>query len=441
MARTVLRVVAVPREWLAKRGALAPLLGGGFWLIAGGIASRACTLLAQVTIARQLGKAAFGSWALVVNTVAFFSLCAASGLGIAATKHIAELREKDPARAGRIVSLILGVASGASLAAGLLCMVFAPWLARVLYETPDLAGPMSVAGLVVCSTIAARVVEGALAGFEAFRRIAANAGVQGLVLLALVVPLSKPLGLSGAVLAVGGSQILALALGVQAMLRCCRSHGISLHWRAAWDERSVLTRFAFPSAIADLISPAAVAMAQAAVARLPGGVVALGGYQAASNWRDIVLFVPTTLGRVTLPTLARLRGLRRDGAYSAALRVSVLINSGLAAGGTVVVLLASPWLLGLYGPGFAHELPGFAIVVGTTVVQSARDVMMQTTASLGKMWWNGAASAVWGTILVGGTLAVAPLWGVLGYAWVRAGATVVSLCVYALAARGLLRRA
>src|SRR5262245_49170187 len=126
MAEAVLRAVAVLRDGLAKRGALAPYLGGGSWLIIGGIASRGCTLLAQITIARQLGKAAFGSWALVINTVAFFSLSAASGLGIAATKHIAELRETDPGRAGRIVTLIVGVASGASLTAGLLCMVFAP---------------------------------------------------------------------------------------------------------------------------------------------------------------------------------------------------------------------------------------------------------------------------------------------------------------------------
>src|SRR5262245_31693784 len=136
------RALSSLTAWLRSREGASPVLAGGFWLLLGGGFSRGCTLLAQITIARELGKAAFGSWSLVVNTVLFFSLCVSSGLAIAATKQVAELREKDLARSGRIVTLILAIAGGAAVVGGMLCVLSGRWIAETVYRTPQLAAPL-----------------------------------------------------------------------------------------------------------------------------------------------------------------------------------------------------------------------------------------------------------------------------------------------------------
>ena len=81
------------------------LARGVFWSMAGAVISRGLMLAASVLVARMLGKMGFGELGMIRSTVGMFGIFAGFGLGLTATKHVAEFRSSDPERAGRIISL------------------------------------------------------------------------------------------------------------------------------------------------------------------------------------------------------------------------------------------------------------------------------------------------------------------------------------------------
>ncbi|MHC4330621.1 MAG: oligosaccharide flippase family protein, partial [Planctomycetota bacterium] len=94
------------------------------------VVSQGMRFLAFVIVARILGKTGFGELGMIQHTVSMFGIFAGLGLGITATKHVAEFRSADPARAGRIIALssVTALISG-----GLVCItVFfaSPYLSR-----------------------------------------------------------------------------------------------------------------------------------------------------------------------------------------------------------------------------------------------------------------------------------------------------------------------
>ena len=62
-------------------------------------------LIASMVVARILGKNEFGELGMIQSTVGMLGVFAGFGLGLTATKHVAELKHSNPERTGRILSL------------------------------------------------------------------------------------------------------------------------------------------------------------------------------------------------------------------------------------------------------------------------------------------------------------------------------------------------
>ncbi|QTA79204.1 Polysaccharide biosynthesis protein [Desulfonema limicola] len=81
------------------------LAKGAFWSLSGALISRGLGLLASILVARILGKTGFGELGIIQSTVGMFGVFAGFGMGLTATKHVAEFRYKNPEKAGRIIIL------------------------------------------------------------------------------------------------------------------------------------------------------------------------------------------------------------------------------------------------------------------------------------------------------------------------------------------------
>ena len=90
---------------------------GAWWSLIGMGAAQGLAVLASIVSARLLGKVTFGEFGMVTGTVGAFGMLAGLGLGLTATKFVAERRVTDPARAGHVLGLVVQVAliSGARL--------------------------------------------------------------------------------------------------------------------------------------------------------------------------------------------------------------------------------------------------------------------------------------------------------------------------------------
>ncbi len=101
---------------------------GAFWSVVAAVVSQGMRFLAFVIVARILGKTDFGELGMIQHTVSMFGVFAGPGLGLTATKHVAEFRSADPA--GRIIALSSVVALISGGLVGIAVFFASPDLAR-----------------------------------------------------------------------------------------------------------------------------------------------------------------------------------------------------------------------------------------------------------------------------------------------------------------------
>src|SRR5260370_15432297 len=118
-AKSGLAISAGPRDSLATHFAI-----GAFWALVGAVVSRGLTLASSVLAGRLLGTTGFGEVGMIQSTQSLFGIVAGAGLGLAATKVVAELRSVDPPRTGRCVPVATTIAliSGTLMALVLLVL-------------------------------------------------------------------------------------------------------------------------------------------------------------------------------------------------------------------------------------------------------------------------------------------------------------------------------
>jgi O-antigen/teichoic acid export membrane protein len=405
------------------------------------VSSRGFSLISSIVVARLLGKEGFGQWGLILTTVAMFVHFASFGVAMAATKHIAELRRTNPSRAGRTLSFLLLVGLTSVSAMALTCLGVSNWLARSLYKIPELSTPLMLASLMMFGMLATQMLQGALAGFEDFKRIAWINLVQGMVLLAAAVPLTWWLGLSGTVIGVAISWCAALALCLIATFKRSLEEHMVLSLGGISQEFRLLWQYGLPSLLSGAIVGPAMMLSQAIVANVPAGVAGLGAYNAAARWRDAVLFIPQAVRRVTLPMLSRLKGEDDYRRFMKALWANIALNGGIALCGAVPIMVLSPWILGLYGANFRQDWDILVVLAGAGICQAVNDVVTQVTAAMEKMWWYFYIHMAWGTILLGGSYMLVPEFGVRGYVWSLAAAVFNHMLLNSIAACIIMKRA
>src|SRR3984893_6857104 len=90
----------------AKTGSLGHRLARStFWTLTGSVAGRLVSIPAGVLLARLLGRHDYGELGMIYSSIELFGIFGGFGLGITATKHVAEFKRRDPERAGRILAL------------------------------------------------------------------------------------------------------------------------------------------------------------------------------------------------------------------------------------------------------------------------------------------------------------------------------------------------
>jgi O-antigen/teichoic acid export membrane protein len=298
-----------PREWVFVRrqevlppGSLrARFSQGVFWSLTGAVISRGLTLMASIACARLLGKAGFGELGIIQSTVGTFGTFAGLGLGLTATKYVAEFRERDASKAGRILALSGVAATVSGVLMALLLIVLAPYLATHTLGAPNLARPLAVgAGLVFLGALNGAQT-GSLAGFEAFQSIAkVNIGA-GLSSFPLIVVGVWRWGLIGVVWGMVAALGLNWVLNNYVLRRECARAGVSYDFASCQKEWLVLCQFSLPALLASIVVGPALWICNTLLVGHPNGYAQLGLYTAADRWRLLILFVPTFTVRKTSP--------------------------------------------------------------------------------------------------------------------------------------------
>lgn len=75
------------------------------WNILGLIFNKGFATISSILVARFLGTTLFGEYGMINSTISMFATFAGLGLGITATKFIAEFKETNKAKVERVLGL------------------------------------------------------------------------------------------------------------------------------------------------------------------------------------------------------------------------------------------------------------------------------------------------------------------------------------------------
>jgi O-antigen/teichoic acid export membrane protein len=411
-------------SWLASRWPKGGLSGrfarGGGWTFASTLTTNLSGLLVGVGLARMLGRDAYGELGVLMSTYALFSQLGSLGLGMAALKHMAECRENDPQRAGRVTGLALQTATiSYGVTAALVCLL-APHLARFI-NAPHLAAEIRLIGVLLLLLGIDSVQGGLLGGLEAFHRTARINMARAACHVPLALTGCWLAGLPGVLGVMILLALLTVVLNRRALDGELARFGIRPDYTANGTELKRFLAFSIPSFLGGCLTVPVTWATNAMLVNHQGGYAQMGLLSAANQWRAVATLVPGVFNSVFLSIQTNLIGAGQWAQYRDSLMHNLRYQSLAASAAAGALAAFSPWIMGAYGGDYAQGAPVLALLAAGWLFLAPNWIIWNVFMSAGKVWL-GLALNLLGALLL---LLLAWLWvgrGALGLA----GAMLVS---------------
>jgi O-antigen/teichoic acid export membrane protein len=394
------------------------LAKGAFWSFAGTVLSRSLSLVSSILVARMLGKVGMGELGIIQGTVGILSAFAGLGMGLTATKFVAEYREHDPQRAGAMLGLSAWVTWVSGTLMTLAMLLLAPWFAQHTLAAPHLTSLIRAGSVLLLLGSVNGAQTGALSGFEAFKTIARVNLACGLLSLPLMAGGAWWFGLRGAVWGLVGSTAANCVFSHLALRREAANAGVPFAAKLQPDQWGVLWRFSLPSVLCNIIfGPVNWACAALLVNR-PNGYAEMGVLNVTMSWFNAVSFLPGVLAQVVLPLLSS-QGMEGDPSHQKSIvSAAMKINAITVIPVVIVVSCTSPFIMSCYGTGFSAGWPVLIIVVLTAGLLAVQTPAIQLITANGHMWAIFLMYLSYSLVYFGVTCSLVT-WGALGLAVAR----------------------
>lgn len=396
---------------IAKR-----LARGSLWSLFGSVISRLLVLAAMIVVARVLGRERFGEFGLIQATLGVVGLMAGLGLGGTVTRFVAQHAAAEPDRAGRVIALVTSVSIGAVVFAAALLVAASGPIARAVLEAPHLQTALVLGVLLMAATAFRGIQNGVLAGLEKFDLIARLNILDGVVALVAMAVLAYFYGVEGALLGLASGALAVWVVGRIVMTRELSARGIAVRYAGCRADWRILTGYSLPSLLANLVATPVLWFCMTLLARTPDGYAQLGTYNAAYQWHGPMVFIPMILMSVSIPVLVQeWEAGRRERSRKVTLWICGLL---LAISLPPVVLLSflSPWVMNLYGPGFAAGAMVLVLLLAAAPLHGISKITTGALMAMNRAWWVLIANAIWGAGLIGFAVTLVPANGALGLA-------------------------
>ena len=379
------------------------LAHGAFWSLAGAVISRGLTLVALIVVSKLLGQIEFGKLGIIQSTVGLFQIFAGFGLGLMATKYVAEYRKTDPGKAGRILGLSWLISAISGFAFTLVVLIFAAIIAEHALAAPEIANLLRIGSIIIFLGALNGTQTGALAGFEAFRTIAKINFFAGLLSFPLMIIGAYAGNLAGAVWGLCASMGVNWLLNHIAVRSCAKhSHVPILVW-AGFDELKLVWSFGVPAFLSSVMFWPAIWISAAILVNQPNGYAEMGIFTAANQWRIAILFIPSAVASIVLPVLSDLHSQTAQAKYKKVLWYNIVFNIIVALAAAIPIGFLSRFIMATYGMDFIRGSDVLILLCIVAVLHSVSNVIGQAIASSGKMWWSFMLNLIWSCVLLGGT--------------------------------------
>ncbi|MCP5041704.1 MAG: hypothetical protein GY944_11805 [bacterium] len=361
--------------------------------------SRAFLFVVNLIVSHLLvDRAAYGEFAAVSWLAATVFAFTSMGVATTGVRVIAAAGEDRQATGRAVRSALLLIAALAAVA-GIGVALAAPWIVAAL-EAPVPVESVRLAALLIMVQVLLSGGEAAVRGLGRFRALAWSAVIAVGLSLVPAYLLVAAHGVTGGILAL----TLCYALQTAILLYAVGDQLRSLRMMR-WAE---LRRFVGGLAIPHWVSGAGFAIGMMIPPMMllqdPRGLANIGAWNASTQLRILVTFLPTVMAVTAVPHLT---ALVRGGELTAR-AIGSFIGPMLVA--TVVPLLVTVWLaadlLGLYGISFRADASLLVLVASFTAVQVIGNGFSSILLAAGRVWAPAVFQSVWA---VGILFAAAPV--------------------------------
>ena len=97
----------------------------------------------------------------------------------------------------------------------------------------------------------------------------------------------------------------------------------------------------------------------------PGGYAALGVFNAAERWRQLLLFLPASLAPIILSMLSHLHGKNDPAGYRRLIALNLWVSLAAILVPAVVVVLFAPLAMSVFSPPYSSTCSGVRSLAGT----------------------------------------------------------------------------
>ena len=396
---------------------------GAFWSFSGTAMGKLCLLVAGILCAHLLKQEVFGQLGMIRSTLNIFIVFGASGIGVTATKLISTYRTNDIPRLLRMTRLTFRLAWVMALVLMVFCFVLARPIARHILHAEHLTFELQIASLLLLFSILYGVQNGVLTGLEQFKIMARNTFIGSLLEAVLMVAGAYFWGLTGA--------IVGLGIGLGALFWVNRL-SIKKHYAQYVvgemqpthmpNDWSMLLNDCIPATLSALmVTPTFWGIRTILLQH--DGYNSLALFEAADQWKVMMLFIPTAISQMVLPILTSIRQQRQQ--FRHVLLANIALIVGISSVITLVVLLLGGPIMQLYGKGFSDKMPLVYLAL-SNIFSAYSNIIEMSIYSKNKMWQAFVINLFWAIVLL-----------VSAYGLVERGLNATGIALAVLVAYGL----
>jgi stage V sporulation protein B len=395
---------------------------GTLFVSGAGILARIGVFLGNIAVLRILGKEQVGVLGLVEAWLTVATMFSLVGIGIAATKFVAQYLEEDPSRLGGLIGTALLIGSLSSIIVGaifylgvmLLPTLMGTIIGGVTQQTLAQYAPL-VFCLVVVITLQ-QIAGGVLYGLQSFHVFIISNSIIGLLGFPIYFLLTQWQGVAGALEARLALALIEALFLLYFVFAAMRQHGVGISFGSIMKDGRQLLSLGFPAFVGQLVVNPVQAFVISLLAAQPGGLRQVGAFTTATRLCAFAAFIPGSMTPAIVPILSS-EWSRNDPArfresVLLALRTFWLVTLPIV----LVFMAASPTLLGwLYGGEYADAWVLVTFLLVINLLTSLNETGDRALLATGRIWLSTANSLAWTGLFLLLTLWLVPWAQALGY--------------------------
>lgn len=374
------------------------MASGVIWSFIGIALAKFIVLVSGILCARILTQEEYGEFGMVRSTINTFLVFGMAGIGLTATKYISEYKKTQQSKISGIYILTNGFALLTGTLTTILIYFLASYLADTTLNAPHLERAIQLGAVLLFFTILNSAQNGTLAGLESFKAIALNTLWGSIVESILMLIGAYYAGVMGAILGYGCGFIVLYICNHLSIRKSFNQLNIKIIY-SNFNKKylKLLYKFTLPAALSSfMVTPAFWIVRTMLVKKC--GFEELAIYEAADQWKVIILFIPSAISQVVLPILSSL-SIDDNNKFWKILRINLSFNAGVTFLIAFIVSCCSPLIMSLYGNNYTNYSV-FVVLAFSTVFSSMASIVGLSISSRTKMWIGFAFNSLWALMLI-----------------------------------------